>query len=314
MPADAAITLASLMLEAAVGYPRALLSTIGHPVTWMGRVLEAFELRWNDPWMKPLGRRILGLLTVVIVAGSAAALGQGITLWASGFDYGIVIIVLCATTGLAQRSLYQHVYDVLVCLQRNDLATARTMVGRIVGRDTDHLTTDEVAGAAIESLGESFNDGVVTPTFWLLIGGLPGLLAYKAINTADSLIGHMEERWRAFGWAAARLDDLANLIPARIAGVLLTIAAARGVGIMWRDASKHASPNAGWPEAALAGALGVRLGGAAFYDGVLHTRPYFGDGEPPQPADVPRALRLYVRACALLWLVLALAWWVSCLH
>jgi adenosylcobinamide-phosphate synthase len=131
---------------------------------------------------------------------------------------------------------------------------------------------------------------------------------YKAINTADSMIGHKEERWRAFGWAAARLDDVVNLVPARLAGLLLALAAGRGFTVMWRDASRHASPNAGWPEAALAGALDVRLGGPAAYDGVVYARPYFGDGANPQATDLSRALTLYKRACALLWALLALIW------
>src|SRR6185369_8302180 len=132
-----------------------------------------------------------------------------------------------------------------------------------------------------------------------------GLLVYKALNTADSMIGHIEPRWRAFGWAAARLDDVANFVPARIAGVLLALAGARGFRVMWRDAPQHASPNAGWPEAAAAGALDLRLGGPAYYDGVMHARPQFGDGAQPQATDLGRALALYRRACIGLWLLLA---------
>jgi adenosylcobinamide-phosphate synthase len=173
----------------------------------------------------------------------------------------------------------------------------------IVGRDTGQLDAEAVAAAALESLAESFNDGVVAPAFWLLVGGLPGLFAYKSVNTADSLIGHKEERWRMFGWAAARTDDLMNLIPARAAGGLIALAGGGGWRIMVRDARRHASPNAGWPEAAMAGALGVQLGGAARYDGVLTSRPTFGDGPRPTPADLARGLRLYRRACLLLWLI-----------
>jgi adenosylcobinamide-phosphate synthase len=174
-------------------------------------------------------------------------------------------------------------------------------VSHIVGRDTAGLSRTGVAAAALESLAESFNDGIVAPAFWFAIGGLPGLFAYKALNTADSLIGHREPRWRMFGWAAARTDDLANLVPARIAGLLLVLAGGgRGAGVMLRDAPKHASPNAGWPEAAMAGALAVRLGGAATYDGTIHERPVFGTGTSPDAADLARGMRIYVRACGLL--------------
>ena len=163
-----------------------------------------------------------------------------------------------------------------------------------------------VCAAALESLAESFNDGVVAPLFWFLVGGLAGLFAYKAVNTADSLIGHREEPYRCFGWAAARTDDLMNLVPARIAGALIALVAGRGWRVMLRDARKHASPNSGWPEAAMAGALQVRLGGPASYDGVPHARPTFGEGPRPSPLDLRRGLGLYLRACAVLAAALAL--------
>ncbi|MET0337813.1 MAG: adenosylcobinamide-phosphate synthase CbiB, partial [Caulobacter sp.] len=206
------------------------------------------------------------------------------------------------------RSLYDHVVAVSKAV---DLDAARTAVGRIVGRDTAALDESGVAAAALESQAESFCDGVVAPIFWFLVGGLGGLFAYKAINTADSMIGHREERWRAFGWFAARTDDFMNWIPARIAGALVALAAGAGWGAMFRDAHKHASPNAGWPEAAMAGGLGVRLGGPAIYDGVTHQRPVLGDGPAPAMADLKRGLGVYLRACAILaamLLVGGLAW------
>jgi adenosylcobinamide-phosphate synthase len=306
MPGDPGIVLAALLVEACVGYPRPILDAIGHPVTWMGQLLDLMERNWNRASFAGVTRRWLGVVTVLIVVGIAGLAGYGLVLAVAGLEYAVLLVVLIATTGLAQRSLYQHVRDVQTPLNANDLASARVAVGRIVGRDTDQLSADQVSAAAIESLAESFNDAVVAPGFWLLAGGLPGLLAYKAINTADSMSGHREERWRHFGWAAARLDDLVNLIPARIAGLLIALAGRRGFATMWRHASKHASPNAGWTEAALAGALGVRLGGPAYYDGALHARPSFGDGATPRVADVARALSLYKRACALLWLLVAL--------
>lgn len=306
MSGETPIALAALLLEALIGYPRALLVTIGHPVVWIGRLLGVLERRWNNAHLHDHTRRLLGILTVLIVVSLAALGGYAITQVAARFGYGVAAVIIVATAGLAQRSLYQHVHAVLTKLEMNDLVAARTAVGHIVGRDTARLTVEEVSGAALESLAESFNDAVVAPAFWLFLGGLPGLFAYKAINTADSLIGHREERWRVFGWAAARLDDLANLVPARIAGVLLATTAGHGFAIMWRDAPKHASPNAGWPEAALAGALDVQLGGPASYDGVTHARPFFGDGDEPQIADLARALTLYKHACVLLWLLLAL--------
>jgi adenosylcobinamide-phosphate synthase len=207
-----------------------------------------------------------------------------------------------ATLGLAQRSLFLHVIDVQRALARDDLEAARIAVGRIVGRDTANLDESGVAAAALESLAESFCDGIVAPAFWYWLGGLGGLFAYKVVNTADSMIGHREEPWRDFGWAAARSDDVMNLIPARIAGALLATAGGGGVRTMLRDARKHASPNAGWPEAAMAGALQVQLGGPANYDGVTVERPAFGDGRKPGAADLARGLRMTAGACVLLGL------------
>lgn len=291
---------AALAVEACVGYPQALYARISHPVVWMGRLIETLERRWNDPARSDVARRMLGIAAMIIVAGSAGALGYVIQASAQQLPFGAVVVVLVATAGLAQRSLYVHVRGVLQPLARNDLPAARVAVAKIVGRDTADLTPAAVAAAAIESLAESFNDGIVAPAFWLAVGGLPGLFAYKALNTADSLIGHREPRWRMFGWAAARADDAVNLIPARLAGVLIVVAGRGGLRIMLRDASRHASPNAGWPEAAMAGALRVRLGGAATYDGVPHERPTFGDGRGPDTGDLGRALHIYLTSCVLL--------------
>jgi len=308
MPVEPWLPAAVLAVEACIGYPQALYARVSHPVVWIGWLIEALERRWNDPACSDGVRRVLGILAMIIVATVAAVTGYALQAVAEPLPFGAVIVVLIATVGLAQRSLYTHVRDVLRPLARNDVRAARVAVSRIVGRDTAQLTASGIAAAAIESLAENFNDGIVAPVFWLAVGGLPGLFAYKALNTADSLIGHREPRWRMFGWAAARADDVANLIPARLAGVLIAAAGGGGWRVMWRDASKHASPNAGWPEAAMAGALRVQLGGAATYDGVQHERPIFGSGRDPDASDLGRAVQTYLVSCALLGtLALALA-------
>ncbi len=302
--------LAALVVEACVGYPEPMYRRIRHPVVWMGHAIDALERRWNQPERSDVKRRCFGVITVILIAGGAALIGYVLQSKLNGVQFGGVLVALIATTGLAQHSLFTHVRDVLRALSRGNLPGARTAVAKIVGRDTSTLDESGVASAALESLAESFNDGVVAPAFWLFVGGLPGLFAYKALNTADSLIGHREPRWRMFGWAAARADDVVNLIPARLAGLLLVSAGWRGVWVMLRDASKHASPNAGWPEAAMAGALQVRLGGPARYDGVLHERPVFGEGAEPVAGDLSRGLRLYVIACGMLWLLAAIVPWI----
>ena len=301
----------ALAVEACVGYPYSIYRRIGHPVVWLGLALEVLESRWNRPELSDHTRRALGVVTVILIAGGAAAVGYALQVAASRIPFGLALLVLIATTGLAQHSLYTHVVDVLRPLLAGDLHAARKSVSMIVGRDTASLDENGVAAAALESLAESFNDGIVAPAFWLFVGGLPGLFAYKALNTADSLIGHREPRWRMFGWATARSDDLVNLIPARIAGALLAVAGGGGLLVMFRDASKHASPNAGWPEAAMAGALRVQLGGPTAYDGVLHERPVFGAGASPSVNDLARGLRIYVIACGLLLALAAVGGWAS---
>ena len=305
------LVLATLGLEAAIGYPRWLYRSVRHPVVWIGGLIALFERGLNPPQMPFEARRWLGVGALIAVCALAGGAGWAVAAVPLPVPVISVLVVVVATSGLAQRSLHDHVAVVAAALREGDLTAARLKVGRIVGRDTAGLDADGVAKAAIESLAESFSDGVVAPAFWFLIGGLPGLFVYKAVNTADSMIGHREARWRAFGWASARFDDLLNLVPARLAGALIAIAGWGGWRPMLRDAKRHASPNAGWPEAAMAGVLHRTLGGPATYDGEVLARPTLGDGPAPTAADLDRALRLYIVACGLLWalfLLGALAW------
>ncbi|GLR65365.1 cobalamin biosynthesis protein CobD [Acidocella aquatica] len=298
-------TLAALMLEAAIGYPEALHQILPHPITRAGRAIHALEQRWNHPDQPAARRRLLGIAVLLLVAGGAALIGFLIDQGGRDNIWAALATLVLATTGLAQRSLYTHVAAVRAALQAGNLPAARLATGRIVGRDTATLDINGVATAALESLAESFCDGIIAPAFWFFLLGLGGLFAYKAINTADSMIGHREPRWRDFGWAAARTDDFANLIPARLSGALLALAAGGGWRVMLRDARLHDSPNAGWPEAAMAGGLKIRLGGPVTYDGAPHPRPWFGDGATPDTADLTRGLRVYLVACGLFWILLA---------
>jgi len=303
------VVLAAAMLDAAFGWPAWLYARVGHPVGGFARLIGACEARWNRPG---LPRRLAGVATILLVvgAGASGAWLCEMAVRAGAGRLGWLAVALLAAPGLAQRSLDDHVRPVAVALEAGDLAAARVAVGRIVGRDTAALDEQGVAAAAIESLSESFCDGIVAPLFWLMLLGLPGLWAYKGINTADSLIGHKEPRWRAFGWASARLDDVVNWVPARIGGVLICVAGGRGWRTMWADARRHASPNAGWTEAAMAGVLRVRLAGPIAYDGAVLDKPWIGAGQrPPAVGDVRRALRVYRRACLLLWIVAGSVAW-----
>lgn len=306
------IALAALALDAVLGWPGALYRRIGHPVGLFAGIIATCERLWNRRERGLAARRALGILTVlllVLLVGGSGWLLQSLLLRHLG-AWGWLAVALLAWPALAQRSLFDHVRPVARALAAGNLPEARREVGKIVGRDTAQLDEPGVARAAIESLAESFCDGVVAPAFWLLLLGLPGVWTYKAINTADSMIGHREERWRAFGWAAARSDDLLNLLPARLSGLLLCLAGPGGWRTLLRDSHMHASPNAGWPEAAMAGALGLRLAGPIAYDGAVHDKPWIGDGRGNANAgDIARALRLYVRACLLLWGIAGIVAW-----
>jgi adenosylcobinamide-phosphate synthase len=291
----------ALLVERRFGYPPRLVAAIGHPVMWFGRVIDYFETRLNTPDRTDAQRRQAGMVALallLLLVLVAAVVVQQVMRTIPG---GWIIEILVATPFLAQKELGRAVEAVATAL-RTSLEAGREAVSQIVGRDPQALDEAGVARAAIETLAESTSDGVVAPWFWLVLFGLPGIALYKAINTADSMIGHMNERYRHYGWASARLDDLVNWIPARLTAVLVTAACfitahaspSRAWAMARRDARKHASPNSGWPEASFAGALGFRLGGPRSYDGDVVDLPSFGDGKSALVgSDILRALVLY---------------------
>lgn len=290
----AALLLAVLIVEAALGYPRRW----PHPIIAIGAMIGFAERRWNHG--PAVRQRAAGIALLILLIAIAGGTGHAIEQVAHNI-WGVVLIVLAGTTGVAQRSLHDHVAAVAAPLTAGDMPAARAAVAMIVGRDTAAIDEEGVATAAVESLAESFCDGVVAPAFWFLVAGLPGLFAAKAINTADSMVGHRTQQLKWFGWASARADDLINWVPARIAGVLVCLAGGTGWRTMCRDARHHASPNGGWPEAAMAGVLARSLGGPVSYDGEPAMRARLGRGPAPSAGDLARALQVYRRACLLLW-------------
>jgi adenosylcobinamide-phosphate synthase len=313
---SAALALLAMLIELCVGYPERLTRAIGHPVTWIGRLIEQCDRHLNREIASGL-RRIMGTLAIVVllgVIGAIAFVAQSLLL---RLPYGLIALAALASTMVAQRSLHRYVANVASALDKRGVDAGRAAVSHIVGRDTAELDRAGVARAAIESLAENFSDAVVAPVFWLLVAGLPGIALYKAINTADSMIGHRTPRHADFGWATARLDDLVNLPASRLAALLLIAAAAWRQGdsvveawrTVWRDAARHRSPNAGYPEAAMAGALGLSLAGPRVYGGVRVADAFMGVGRREADAkDIGRALALYRTADAILvTLVAALA-------
>lgn len=301
---DFAITAGAYAIEAVVGYPDAVFRAIRHPVVWVGALLSWLERGLNRG--SRARRRAAGVLTVpivlVLVCGPAVLVQWVLPGWG-----GLFVLAVVGSSLPAQRSLGQYVGAVAAGLEREGLAGGRAAVSHIVGRDPETLDEAGVVRAAIESLAENFSDGVVAPAVWGVIAGLAGMAGYKAVNTADSMIGHRTARYEAFGWAAARLDDVVNLPASRLAAVWLVGAAAltgrdpvAAMRAVWRDAGGHRSPNAGWPEAAMAGALGLRLAGPRVYGGVPVEDAWMGDGRAAATvADLRGALRLYRVACAL---------------
>jgi adenosylcobinamide-phosphate synthase len=301
--------LLALALDAALGDPAFVYARIPHPIAVIGRAIASLDRRWNREDQGDATRRRAGAIVCLVLVLASAGTGFVIERILLGFRFGWIADSVLVSFFLAQNSLYFHVAAVARALTNEGLASGRKAVAKIVGRDPESLDQAGACRAALESLAENFSDGVVAPTFWALVFGLPGILVYKTINTADSMIGHKTPRHLAFGWAAARLDDLLNLIPARLAGLLIVassvvVPCARsrdGFHAMMRDAAKHRSPNAGWQEAALAGALGVALAGPRRYAGRLVEDCWMNLGGRSEATvdDIHRGLHIYVAACLL---------------
>jgi adenosylcobinamide-phosphate synthase len=307
------LALLAMLIELGIGYPEPVLRAIGHPVAWIGALIDCLDRSLNRDATTPI-RLGAGIVTVAVVVGVTGTIAFIIQHQLLRLPFGVFALAVAASSMIAQRSLYRHVANVAAALEKQDLGAGRAAVSHIVGRDTAELDAAGVARAAIESLAENFSDGVVAPVFWMVIAGLPGAALYKAVNTADSMIGHRTPRYAAFGWAAARLDDLINLPASRLAAFLLVTAAAllknarpaEAWRMVARDAARHSSPNAGYPEAAMAGALGLSLAGPRRYGGVTVNDASMGDGRRDADAgDIRRALALYARADAVLIAILA---------
>jgi adenosylcobinamide-phosphate synthase len=302
------IVIAALALDALIGDPDWLWRRPGHPVAWIGALIGVLDRRFNREDRSQQQRKTAGIACTAALVALSAVVGILVQTTVQQLPIGDILLALIASIFIAQRSLYQHVARVRSAFAEGGLAGARKAVSMIVGRDPEQLDEAGICRAAIESCAENFSDGVVAPVFWLALLGLPGLIAYKTINTADSMIGHRSERYQSFGWAAARLDDLVNLIPARLSAALLALAApvaggsiGRSFDVVRRDASKHRSPNAGWPESAMAGALGVALAGPRRYATHAVDDPFINAEATSRatPDDIGRALDLYAAACVI---------------
>lgn len=297
-----ALAFLSLLIERLVGYPDWLFRRIGHPVTWIGSLIALLDKKWNREQGSFSNREAKGVLALVVFLGVTVSIALALQNVLLVLPLGLLLVALVGASLPAQKSLEQHVEAVATALESEGLEGGRRAVSMIVGRDPDQLDEAAVCRAAIESLAENFSDGIVAPSFWLGLLGLPGGAGYKAINTADSMIGHRTPRHEAFGWASARLDDLVNLPASRLTACLFIVAAIFVKGAspqgalraVARDAKHHRSPNAGWPESALAGALGFALAGPRSYGGQMIQARFMGEGGRRNltGADIRQALKL----------------------
>ncbi|PRY21156.1 adenosylcobinamide-phosphate synthase [Aliiruegeria haliotis] len=301
MIGKAAILMLAMFLDASLGEPRWLWSRLKHPAVAMGDIVGWLDRHLN----RGTYRRSSGTFAVVVLAIGAALFGLLLQILT---PFGLIDVLIVAIL-LAQRSLVQHVAAVASGL-RQGLPEGRQAVSMIVGRDVAQLDEAGVARAAIESGAENLSDGVIAPAFWFLLAGLPGIFVYKAVNTADSMIGHRTPEYEDFGWAAARLDDLLNWIPARLTALLIMAGHGRfgGWTALAQDARKHRSPNAGWPEAAMARCLDVALSGPRSYDGEMHDCPHVhaSGNMTPGAEDIDRCARALWRSWGVMLVAVAL--------
>jgi adenosylcobinamide-phosphate synthase len=294
----------ALLIERFTGYPQAIHSRISHPVVWMGSLISYLDQRLNKPGVSPAEGRIRGVAALAVLIAAAFFPAYVIADLLTGWRLGWFVEVLLATSLIAQKSLKEHVVAVYDGLGRS-LPEGRKAVSLIVGRDPARLDESGVSKAALESLAENSSDGIVAPVLWYALLGLPGIAVYKAINTADSMIGHKNEKYQWFGWASARVDDVVNLPASRLTGLLFAACQPSRfkeiVAVMRRDAPKHQSPNAGWPEAAMAAALGVRFGGPRSYEGETVELAWMGEGRSTLTrADIKTGVRMMQKAMLLL--------------
>jgi adenosylcobinamide-phosphate synthase len=307
------LLLLALIVEAYVGEAKFIFKTVRHPIRIIGDIIGFFDAKLNREDRAEVDRAFRGAFVVAVVIILAISVGWSVAWLSLNHPLGWIIEFLGLVSLLSARNLYDHVRAVAKGL-RKSVNEGRSAVAHIVGRDPDNLDGPGVARAAIESLAENFGDGLIAPVFWYTLFGFPGILVYKAVNTLDSMIGHHSPRYRAFGMTAARLDDVLNLIPARLAGLFIVFASAfvptakpaQALKIMLRDSRLHRSPNAGWPEGAMAGALSLSLAGPRYYTNQTLNEPWIGGGKTNvTPKDISRALYLYSIAC------LINAMWVS---
>ena len=303
------IIILALLIDILIGWPNKLFIILGHPVTWIGKAINFLEKTLNKQHFSVIQKRVLGILMICFLTLPIVISAIYLTLFLKELPFYIIIQAILIWPFLAVRSLYTHVYAILLELERDDLGSARIALSKIVGRDVKNLNEEQICKASIESLSESTSDGVIAPIFWVLVFGFPGILFYKIVNTLDSMVGYKNERFQDFGWASARLDDLINLIPARLTAILISSLTSNPLKA-FLFASKNSvaslSPNAGWPQSAMAYALKINLMGQKTYGGLIIKQPSINENAPaPKRQKVREALNFYKKIVILVTVILS---------
>ena len=304
------IILGAILIDIIFGWPNIIYKAIGHPVTWVGKLIKIFDKKLNNITYSNDFKKMSGLVTILICSLLVIIICILIEKFLNQFSFGMFISMIIMWPLIAINSMHQHVNNILINIQVNNIKLVRKSVSKIVGRNTSKLNKTDLIRASIESLSENTSDGVIAPIFWGLLFGLPGIALYKTINTLDSMIGYKNKKYKYFGWASARVDDLVNIIPARITGVLYAIVSNNflfTISIMLKDGHKHISPNAGYPESAMAGALNIKLSGPRFYNNIKRNDPWLNEkGLDPSVKNLKKALMLYKRIIILIITIILL--------
>ncbi len=305
------VIILALLIDILIGWPNKLFIIIGHPVTWIGKVINFLEKTLNKKQFNKLKKRNLGILMICFLSFPIMISAIFLTSFLKEWPFYVIIEAILIWPFLAIRSLHAHVYAILLELERNDLGAARIALSKIVGRDVKNLNEEQICKASIESLSESTADGVIAPIFWALVFGFPGILFYKIINTLDSMVGYKNERFKDFGWASARLDDLINWIPARLTAFLIVVLAYNPLKAFLfssKNSTASPSPNAGWPQSAMAYALQIRLMGKKSYNGVIIDQASINEHAPfPKKENLREALKLYKKTIVLVTIILIIS-------
>ncbi len=303
-----AIIILALFIDLLIGWPNKLFITIGHPVTWIGKAINFLEKALNKQQFSMIQKRALGILMICLLNFPILIGATFLMSFLKELPFNIIVQALLIWPLLGVRSLYSHVHAILLELEKDDLGSARITLSKIVGRDVKNLNEEKICKASIESLSESTSDGVIAPIFWALAFGFPGILFYKIVNTLDSMVGYKNERFQDFGWASARLDDFINLIPARITAIVIAILTSnplRAFLFASENSVASSSPNAGWPQSAMAYALKISLMGQKSFDGLIINQPSINEYAPaPKRQKLREALNFYKKIVILVILIL----------